>query len=26
VGTHVIPVQLHDEVTAEVTVEVVAAV
>jgi large subunit ribosomal protein L9 len=26
VGTHVVPVQLHDEVTAEVTVEVVAAV
>jgi large subunit ribosomal protein L9 len=25
VGTHVVPVQLHDEVTAEVTVEVVAS-
>jgi large subunit ribosomal protein L9 len=25
VGTHVVPVQLHDEVTADVTVEVVAS-
>ena len=25
VGTHVVPVQLHDEVAAEVTVEVVAS-
>ncbi|HXQ62243.1 MAG TPA: 50S ribosomal protein L9 [Acidimicrobiales bacterium] len=25
VGTHVVPVELHDEVTAEVTVEVVAS-
>jgi large subunit ribosomal protein L9 len=25
VGTHVVPVQLHDEVSADVTIEVVAS-